>query len=135
MGHKAVQDLEKDGIKVKFHQLDIDNQESISNFAKFIRDTYGGLDILVNNAAIAYKAADETPFAVQAVNTIRINFTATLNLCNALFPLLRPHARVVNVSSRAGLLNVVKDEAIRNRLQSDDITVSELVGILDNFVK
>ena len=120
---------------MKFHQLDIDNQESISNFAKFIRDTYGGLDILVNNAAIAYKAADETPFAVQAVNTIRINFTGTLNLCNALFPLLRPHARVVNVSSRAGLLNVVKDEAIRNRLQSDDLTVSELVGILDNFVK
>ena len=135
MGHKAVQELEKDGIKVKFHQLDIDNQESIANFAKFIRDTYGGLDILVNNAAIAYKAADETPFAVQAVNTIRINFTGTLNLCNALSPLLRPHARVVNVSSRAGLLNVVKDEAIRNRLQSDDLTVSELVGILDNFVK
>ena len=131
----ACKELEKEGVKVKFHQLDIDNQESIETFAKYIKDTYNGLDVLINNAAIAYKVADTTPFADQATNTIRINFTGTLNLCKALFPLLRPHARVVNVSSRAGMLKVVKDESIRNRLKSDDLTTEELVNILDEFVK
>ena len=132
---KSVKELENQGIHVKFHSLDIDNQESIDNFAKFIKSTYNGLDILVNNAAIAFKAADTTPFSVQASETIRINFTGTLNLCKALFPLLRPHARVVNVSSRAGMLSLVKDESIRNRLKSADLTTPELVDILNNFVK
>ena len=33
------------------------------------------------------------------------NFTATLNISRALFPLLRPGARVVNVASFVGLLS------------------------------
>jgi carbonyl reductase 1 len=135
LGLNACKELEKEGVKVKFHQLDIDNQESIETFAKYIKDTYNGLDVLINNAAIAYKVADTTPFSDQATNTIRINFTGTLNLCKALFPLLRPHARVVNVSSRAGMLKIVKDESIRDRLKSDDLTTEELVKILDEFVK
>ena len=36
-----------------YHQLDIENIESINALAQFIKDNYGGLDILVNNAAIA----------------------------------------------------------------------------------
>ena len=40
---------------VRFHQLDIDDQKSIDTFAKYIKDTYQGLDVLINNAGIAYK--------------------------------------------------------------------------------
>lgn len=134
LGLKAVKELDAINIKVYFHTLDIDNQESINKFAKYLKENYGGLDILINNAAIAFKNNDTAPFSVQARETIRINYTGTLNLCNALFPLLRPHARVVNVSSRAGLLKYVKDEATRNRFQSEDLSVSELNDILQNFV-
>lgn len=81
------------------------------------------------------KNADTTPFAIQAEHTNRINFFGTLNLCKALFPLLRPHARVVNVSSRAGLLKNIQDESIRNRLKSDDLTLTELIQIVENFIK
>ena len=42
---------------IRYHQLDIDDQKSIENFAKYIKDTYQGLDVLINNAAIAYKVA------------------------------------------------------------------------------
>lgn len=38
-----------------FHQLDIDNLESINRFASYLKNKYDGIDILVNNAAIAYK--------------------------------------------------------------------------------
>jgi carbonyl reductase 1 len=54
-GLKSVQELEKQGMTAKFHQLDIENEESILNFANFIRENYGGIDILVNNAAIFFK--------------------------------------------------------------------------------
>lgn len=135
LGKKAVQELETQGIKVSFHQLDIDSHESIERFSKFIKEKHEGLDLLVNNAAIAYKVADTTPFMEQAKNTIRINFTGTLNLCNALFPLLKPHARVVNVSSRAGMLNIVKDEQFRNKLISDNLSIDELKGLMSQFVE
>ena len=55
MGHKAVEDLAKEGLKVSYHQLDIDNVESIRKCAEFIKSKHGGLDLLINNAAIAYK--------------------------------------------------------------------------------
>lgn len=81
------------------------------------------------------KGADTTPFAEQARNTIRINFTGTLNLCNALFPLLRDHARVVNVSSRLGMLKNCKDAGLRNRLSNVNATVDDVVSGMDYFVK
>lgn len=135
LGQKAVKELEAQGLKVAYHQLDIDNQESIDRFTTYIKEKHQGLDLLVNNAAIAYKVADTTPFMEQAKNTVRINFTGTLNLSNALFPLLRPHARVVNVSSRAGMLNIVKDEEYRKKLISDNLNVNELVGLMSQFVE
>ncbi|RMZ93711.1 carbonyl reductase [NADPH] 1-like, partial [Brachionus plicatilis] len=135
LGEKAVKELEAEGLKVAFHQLDIDNQESIDRFAKHLKEKHQGLDLLVNNAAIAYKMADSTPFNEQVKNTIRINFTGTLNLCKALFPLLKPHARVVNVSSRIGMLKIVKDAEFRNKLISESLSVNELAGLMAHFVE
>ena len=103
LGLSAVEQLDKEGIQVKYHQLDIEDDKSINRFAKYLKETHNGLDILVNNAAIAYKndavfqttISDATLFSKQAEHTISLNFTGTLNVCNVLFPLLRPHARVV----------------------------------------
>lgn len=39
------------------------------------------------------------PDIEQATVTLATNFTGTLNISYALFPLLRPHSRVVNMSS------------------------------------
>lgn len=86
----------------QFQKLDIDNTDSIIQFRDFIKSTHGGLDALVNNAATAFKMSAREPFSEQAEVTCRVNFFATLNCCNELFPLLRPHARVVNVSSSSG---------------------------------
>ena len=47
-----IQILDEMGLKAKFHQLDIENKESINKFADFIKNTYGGIDVLVNNAGV-----------------------------------------------------------------------------------
>ncbi|CAF1324875.1 unnamed protein product [Didymodactylos carnosus] len=120
--------------KLRFHQLDITNVESIKRFADHIQRTHGGLDVLVNNAAIAFKNADPTPFGEQAEITIRTNFFGTMNVCNALFPLLRPHARVVNVSSRAGMLESIRNLEIRRLLASSDTTVQLIADIVNDFI-
>jgi carbonyl reductase 1 len=43
------------GYKPLYHQLDVEDQNSIDRFKQFLEETHGGLDLLVNNAAIAYK--------------------------------------------------------------------------------
>lgn len=135
-GKTAVTELEKEGYKgIKFHQLDIDDLKSIQSFTAYIKEKYQGLDLLVNNAAIAYKAASKAPFSEQAEVSVRVNYFGTLNVCNEFFPLLRPHARVVHVSSRAGMLKVVKNPSMRDRLSSADITIPEISQILNTFVE
>ena len=52
-GQEAVKELEKLGLKVSYHQLDIESQESIDNLAAYLKQKYGGLDVLINNAAVA----------------------------------------------------------------------------------
>lgn len=54
-GKNAVEALEKEGLHPKFHLLDISSSESIKSLAAYLKEQYGGLDVLVNNAAIAYK--------------------------------------------------------------------------------
>ena len=64
-------------------------------------DTFGGLDILINNAAMRnYSAvADATPEEWQAV--VNTNLLGTANYCRAALPSLRRsgHGCIVNVSS------------------------------------
>ena len=54
-GQEAVKQLSSEGLTSIFHPLDILSEESIEKIKKFLIDEYGGLDLLVNNAGIAYK--------------------------------------------------------------------------------
>lgn len=133
-GEAAVSDLEKLGLKPKFHQLDITDQKSLETFHDFLKNEHGGIDVLVNNAAIAYKSAATEPMGVQAENTLRVNFFSLLNTCHVLFPLLRPHARVVNVSSSEGHLKKIPGELLRKKLSSSTLTEEQLTDLMKQFV-
>ncbi|XP_047113995.1 carbonyl reductase [NADPH] 1-like [Schistocerca piceifrons] len=134
-GEAAVDELKKDGLKVKFHQLDIDDQNSIDRFSDFLKENYEGLDILVNNAAIAYPVESTLSFGEQAENTIRVNFFGVLATCKALFPLLRPHARVVNLSSSEGHLTKIPGDSLRKKFSNPDLTEEELCDLMRQFVE
>lgn len=54
-GEVAVAELKQQGLNPKFHQLDTTDQTSIDTFRDYIKTTHGGLDVLINNAAIAFK--------------------------------------------------------------------------------
>jgi NAD(P)-dependent dehydrogenase (short-subunit alcohol dehydrogenase family) len=55
-GRAAVQQLQAEGLSPRFHQLDIDDLQSIRVLRDFLRKEYGGLNVLVNNAGIAFKS-------------------------------------------------------------------------------
>ena len=141
-GSKSVKGLEKEGVNVSFHQLDIDDQSSIEKLCEYMKQNYGGIDVLVNNAGIAFKNAATEPMHVQAKVTIQTNYFGTKHVCDTLFPILKPGGRVVNVSSSAGfLLNVCGEEPaatqLRKTLASSDttLTIEELDGLMNQFIK
>jgi carbonyl reductase 1 len=97
--------------------LDIADSASIEQFTQQLYSDYPSIDILVNNAAIAYKAADPTPFAKQARPTITTNYFGTVQLTDALLPLLekseQSYPRIVNVASEVGHLKILKSQALK----------------------
>lgn len=60
LGEAAVKQLNSP--KARFMQCDISDGSSIAAFADAFSTEFGALDVLVNNAGIAYKGADPTPF-------------------------------------------------------------------------
>ncbi|XP_076753421.1 carbonyl reductase [NADPH] 1 [Xylocopa sonorina] len=133
-GMNAVKQLEEQGLKPKFHQLDVTDEASISTFHDYLQKTYGGLDVLVNNAAIAFKTAATEPFSLQAEETIRVNYFGLRKVCTKLYPLLKPHARVVHLSSSAGRLSLIPSESLKKRLSDSSLTEEQLDDIMREFV-
>uniref|UniRef100_A0A131XVV1 carbonyl reductase (NADPH) n=1 Tax=Ixodes ricinus TaxID=34613 RepID=A0A131XVV1_IXORI len=134
-GKAAVKELEQMLLHPKFHQLDIDDPGSVLKLRDHLKDTYGGLDVLVNNAGIAFKRSATEPFGEQAEVTVKTNFFSTLNVCKELFPLLRPHARVVHVSSALGMLKVLPGQELKDKFRNPDITLEELCDLMNQFVQ
>ncbi|XP_005345234.1 carbonyl reductase [NADPH] 1-like [Microtus ochrogaster] len=135
-GKAAVQQLQAEGLSPRFHQLDIDDLQSIRALRDFLLKEYGGLDILVNNAGIAFKNADPTPFHIQAEVTLKTNFFGTQDVCTELLPLMKPGGRVVNVSSMLSLRALKNcSPELQQKFRSDTITEEELVGLMNKFVE
>jgi len=107
-GKAACQKLEAEGLGVRFHQLEVSDHESIHRLWDLIRDEYGRLDMVVNNARVHL---DEGVSAFQVdLDTVRetmeTNVYGPLLLCQTLVPLMRRqgYGRIVNVSSGMGQL-------------------------------
>lgn len=115
-GQDAAQSIGDDAVAI---QLDVTNQESVHAAAQRIRDEFGRLDVLVNNAAISHAGKPGTTLeeAIEAgrastatldeVRTVfETNVFGVITVTQAMLPLLReaPAGRIVNVSSGAGSL-------------------------------
>lgn len=108
-GKAACDKLAAQGLPVEFHRLDVTSARSIEALAAFIREKFGGLEILVNNAGIMIdphgaRLANSDLKTVRA--TLETNTLAPLALIQAVLPLMkkRKYGRIVNLSSGLGQL-------------------------------
>ncbi len=89
-------------------QLDIDDPASVAEAASWVADTYGKLDVLVNNAGVNYDT-NQHVLSVDfdnVLSTFKTNTLGAWRVTQAFVALLRQsgHGRIVNVSSGAGEL-------------------------------
>jgi NAD(P)-dependent dehydrogenase (short-subunit alcohol dehydrogenase family) len=90
-------------------QLDVTDDASVAAAVDTVKDTYGGVDVLVNNAAIDY----DTDARASSADLVRIERTLQTNLLGAwqvtlaFLAQLRAssRARIVNVSSESGSIS------------------------------
>ncbi len=89
---------------VVVRQLDVADQASVDALAAWLRAEHGGVDVLVNNAGAHYDTGQTAARADLRVvqEALAINAVGAWRTVVALADLLRPGARVVNVSSGAG---------------------------------
>jgi NAD(P)-dependent dehydrogenase (short-subunit alcohol dehydrogenase family) len=112
-------------------QLDVTDQASVTAAAMRVRNEFGRLDVLIQNAAISNKNtlpgqsveqhAKKTRPSNVSLDEMRAvwdtNVFGVLAVYQAILPLLReaPEARIVNVSSGVGSLTTNSDPAFASR--------------------
>lgn len=112
-GREAEQKLKTEGLDVEFILLDVDDAATHESAKQYIEDTYGKLDILINNAGI-YIDENENGSQVQASKTsldifrktFDTNFFNIIGLTQSLVPLVKKSdaGRIVFLSSLLGSL-------------------------------
>jgi len=134
-GLAAVKLLESEGLKPKYHQLDIENAESVQRLYDDIMNAYGGVDVLVNNAGVMLLDTDTRPFNDKVDTTININFTSTRNMMLKFFPVMKPNGRVVIVSSEASTLGsaLCSDEVRDDLINAAD--EDKIVRYVEKYIK
>ena len=111
-GTKLAKSLTDAGYSASSVQLDLDSESSILSAVEHLTNTYGRLDVLVNNAAILIDSTDKAKNTYDLYKqTFSTNIVGTAALTEGLLPLLKKseHPRLVFVSSRMGSLKLAKD--------------------------
>lgn len=79
-------DIIKNGGNAEAFKADVSNYTAVKNMIESVYNTYGFIDVLVNNAGIAQQMlfTDITPDIW--ANMINTNLTSVYNCCNAVLP-------------------------------------------------
>jgi NAD(P)-dependent dehydrogenase (short-subunit alcohol dehydrogenase family) len=107
-GETAAATLRNDGLDAQFLKLDVTNQADYAGAFTYLKDKFGRLDILINNAGISEdslgdgKVRNTTDEVIH--RTFETNFFAPVALTRILLPLIEKSeaGRIVNMSSILG---------------------------------
>jgi NAD(P)-dependent dehydrogenase (short-subunit alcohol dehydrogenase family) len=105
-GELAAKEIDPEGERVTPRHIEVDNSVNIGQLREWVKERYGRVDAIVNNASVApdlWAIAGTTDLSPVA-EALDINLFGAWRVTQALLPLLRssPRPRIVNVSSEGG---------------------------------
>ena len=112
-GKSVAKTLSDQGLSIEAVKLEVTNQADIDALAEYLRDEYGRIDVLINNAGILIDGDLNNPTGICDTDvdvirkTIEVNTIAPIMLIKALLPLMQKadYGRIVNISSGMGQLS------------------------------
>lgn len=99
-GEKAAKEIINKGCKAIYHQLDVTQKESVEILFNYIKEEFGHLDVLINDAGInrLKKILDYTEEDLQTI--MQVNVLGTFLCSRAAFPLMKEKGgKIINLSS------------------------------------
>lgn len=131
-GEAAIKKLRAQKLSVQFHPLDVTGPPSVAELHEFLQDTFGRVDVLVNNAGIIMDE-DTSGLAVKLATvraTLETNALAPLHLVQSLAPLLKRSraGRIVNISSGMGALSTMEGDHAAYRISK--AALNAVTGLL-----
>lgn len=116
-GLAAQQRLSDESIQVDYHPLDVTSDESVQQFTIWLKQVYGRVDILINNAGVnPTMQPEEASLLTVQLETMLATFTtnvlAVARITQALVPLMRAqnYGRIVNVSTEMASLTSMNSD-------------------------
>ena len=87
-------------------ELDITKDEQRRAVVDEITETFGGLDVLINNAGITYRSVAEYATQLELSHQMAVNYEGPMALCSLVLPRMRQRkqGRIIQVSSAGGLV-------------------------------
>eukprot|EP00111_Clytia_hemisphaerica_P009218 TCONS_00027086-protein len=132
LGLQTVKEFEQNGLKPRFHQLDITDQNSIGRLHDYLKSEHGGLNVLVNNAGVAFRG--DSPLH-GAKTTVGCNYFGLMNIFNSFFPLLKQNGVVVNISSVSSVHAYKRlSDGLKRRFSDSGLTVDALSILMNEFI-
>ncbi|MCY9695440.1 SDR family oxidoreductase [Paenibacillus alginolyticus] len=115
-GYEAAQRLEQSGLDVTFVQMDVDDQDSIRQASLTVNETFGRLDVLINNAGV-YLDENELFMTMDPSileKTMSTNFFGVYHVIRTFIPLMkkRSFGRIINISSEYGVMNEMSERGV-----------------------
>lgn len=137
-GKKAAKLLKREGLSVKFKELDITKSASIKEFVDWVDRKYGKVDVLVNNAGVFLDNPEISVLSAKQKTikkTLDTNFYGTFHLTQAILNLMitNGYGRVINVSSGMGQLSDMNGGSIGYRVSKT--ALNALTRMLSDEVK
>ncbi|WP_037681496.1 SDR family oxidoreductase [Streptomyces cellulosae] len=90
----------------QYHHLDVTDEEAWQSVVRTVEDTFGSVDVLVNNAGIVHFGGVEEQSPEHFRRILDVNVVGTFLGMHTVLPGMRRrgHGSVVNISSAAGLM-------------------------------
>lgn len=129
-GEEVVKEILLNNGKAFFYEMDVDNDHSIQEVADTIKNQFGTIDILFNNAGIFPVLPPlETLTREDIEKTTNTNITGFMMVTKFFFPLLAEGATILNNASVAGLLSYTSGQSYAyNASKAAVIKVTQLLA-------